>query len=81
MLNALADRRRLVGLTQGELAELAGCSRAMVLLLEGGYEPQRSVVRDRIERALQGLEGVNDRPAVWGPVETVGTGDGHGTGI
>jgi hypothetical protein len=53
----------------------------MVLLLEGGYEPQRSVVRDRIERALQGLEGVNDRPAVWGPVETVGTGDGHGTGI
>ena len=57
MVNQLRERRRRVELTQQALADLAGCSRSMVRLLEGGYEPpRRSAVRKRIERVLDELE-------------------------
>ena len=52
VVNHLRQRRQRAHLTQQELAELAGVSRSTVRMLESGYEPQRSRVLGRIERAL-----------------------------
>lgn len=54
--NQLQQRRRAVGLTQQQLADLARASRASVKLLEGNYRPRRSAVRARILRVLDDLE-------------------------
>jgi predicted transcriptional regulator len=48
----LRARRNAVGLTQQRLAELARCSLAHLQLLERGYEPSRSRVRERIFAVL-----------------------------
>jgi DNA-binding transcriptional regulator YiaG len=50
---ALRDLRRAKGLSQHELAERAGCSIAIVRLLEGGYHPQRSEVVPRLVAVLE----------------------------
>jgi predicted transcriptional regulator len=64
MVNQLRERRQRVELTQQALADLASCSRSMVRLLEGGYEPpRRSAVRRRIERVLDELEASKQRRA------------------
>ena len=57
MVNHLRERRKRAGLTQQELAHLADVSRSTVRMLEAGYEPQRSMVLARIERALTEHEG------------------------
>lgn len=44
----LRDRRLEAGLSQQKLAHAAGCSIAMVRLLEGGFTPSRSAVLSRI---------------------------------
>lgn len=54
--NQLQERRRAAGLTQDDLARLAGASRSTVKLLEGGWRPRRSAVRARILRVLDDLE-------------------------
>lgn len=66
MVNLLRERRHTAGLTQQALADLAGASRSMVRLLEGGYEPpRRSAVRERLERVLSELEAARaDQPAL-----------------
>jgi predicted transcriptional regulator len=56
MVSTLRDRRRRAGVTQQGLADLAECSRSMVRLLEGGYQPPRSPTLRRIERVLAELE-------------------------
>ncbi|MGI8805122.1 MAG: helix-turn-helix domain-containing protein [Thermoleophilaceae bacterium] len=48
----IPDRRRALGLTQGQLAMRADCSRASVALIESGYRPRRSEVLARIEAVL-----------------------------
>ena len=58
----LRERRERAGLTQQGLADLVGASRSMIRLLEGGYNPPRSAVRDRIVRVLDGLDR-QERPA------------------
>ncbi|MGH2875670.1 MAG: helix-turn-helix domain-containing protein [Solirubrobacteraceae bacterium] len=53
MVNHLRERRHAAGLTQQRLAELAGASRSMVRMLEGGYvPPRRSRVLERVEQVL-----------------------------
>lgn len=40
MLNHVKERRMLLGLTQGQLAERAGVSRQTIISIEGGrYDP------------------------------------------
>lgn len=46
------DRRRVRGISQQRLAELASCSLSMVRILESGYEPGASPVLDRINAVL-----------------------------
>lgn len=48
----LASRRKAAGLSQQQLAHLAGCSIAMVSLLERGYSPDNSDVLQRLEAAI-----------------------------
>ncbi len=48
----IRERRIRLGLTQQELAELAGCSIAMVRLLDKDYAPENSPTRDRVEAEL-----------------------------
>lgn len=50
--NELRDRRKRAGLSQQALAEIAGCSVSIVRLLESGYDPPRSAVRDRLDALL-----------------------------
>lgn len=45
--------RRAAGLTQRQLAGLAGCSPAWIMSAEGGYVPRRSAVLSRVLAALQ----------------------------
>jgi transcriptional regulator with XRE-family HTH domain len=54
--NHLRVRRELAGVTQQHLADLAGCSRSTVRLLEAGYAPPRSPTRERVDRVLGDLE-------------------------
>jgi predicted transcriptional regulator len=62
MANHLRERREKAGLTQQRLADLARASRSMIRLLEAGYAPARSDVRERIDRLLTELEA-QERPA------------------
>jgi predicted transcriptional regulator len=55
----LRARRERAGLTQRELAGLAGCSLASVANMEHGYIPRASVVLSRVLRVLETYE----RPA------------------
>jgi len=48
----LRDRRLQAGLSQQKLAQAAGCSIAMVRLLEGGFTPSRSAVLERVLAVL-----------------------------
>lgn len=48
----LRERRKTAGLSQLEVAQLAGCSPAMVGLLDRGYRPHRSAVLERVEAVL-----------------------------
>jgi predicted transcriptional regulator len=48
----IADRRKELGLSQQELARLAGCSIAAVRLFEGGWTSDRSKVLTKIEAVL-----------------------------
>lgn len=52
----LRERRLALGLAQEELARLADVSHSMVCMLDRGYDPIRSEVRDRIGRVLDRLE-------------------------
>lgn len=55
-VGGLRERRVAAGLSQQRMAELAGCSVAIVGLLEGGYRPERSAVLPRIVRVLDERE-------------------------
>ena len=55
--SALRERREQLGLTRQQIAAAAGCSLSMVALLESGFTPARSAVRERIEKALGDAEG------------------------
>lgn len=48
----IRQRRRALGVSQLELAQLAECSPAMVGLLDRGYRPHRSAVLDRVNAVL-----------------------------
>lgn len=62
MVDRLRERRKRAGLSQQALADLAGASRTMIRLLEGGYTPtRRSSVSERLERILSELEHKTDR--------------------
>jgi predicted transcriptional regulator len=52
----LRIRREQLALTRQELAAVAGCSLSSLAMLETGYRPARSAVRDRVERVLAQLE-------------------------
>jgi len=54
---ALRERRLAAGLTQQQLASLAGCSLTHLQLLERGYSPTRSAVRARVLAALHEHDG------------------------
>lgn len=56
----LRERRLAVGLTQQQLAYLAGCSLTHLQLLERGYSPTRSRVRNRVLAALHKHEALAD---------------------
>ena len=51
----LRERRARAGITRQTLAELANCSVSVLQLMETGYQPKRSEVRDRVERILDAL--------------------------
>lgn len=68
----LRVRRRAARLSQQRLAELAGCSVAMVRVLEGGYQPTKSKVLGEITKALAHLED-EDLAATRGLVKTSST--------
>lgn len=60
----LKARRLAAGLAQEKLARLADCTTRSVGLLESGYTPGQSRVRDRIVRVLDELDaaaGQGDR--------------------
>lgn len=61
---SLRQRRRWLEVTQQELADHAGCSRSMVVLVEGGYQASPAMFA-RLARALEDLEQV--MPAEVGP--------------
>ncbi len=73
----IPDRRRALGLTQGQLAMRADCSRASVALIESGYRPRRSEVLPRILAVLDGRK-TSEGPAGNGTsAKLAGVGDGH----
>ncbi|MGN6166742.1 MAG: helix-turn-helix domain-containing protein [Solirubrobacteraceae bacterium] len=53
---SLRERRERAGISREKLAQLSACSGSMVQLLESGYQPKRSGVRERVERILDALE-------------------------
>jgi transcriptional regulator with XRE-family HTH domain len=53
---SLRERREAQGLTQRQLAALAGCSASSVRFLELGLRSERSEVIERVERVLTTLE-------------------------
>jgi predicted transcriptional regulator len=55
-VGGLRERRTSLGLTQQQLAHLASCSLAHLQLLERGYEPTRSDVRERVLAVLRDRE-------------------------
>ena len=71
--SAIAARRGRLGLTQAEMATLAGCSRASVNLIEGGYMPKRSQVLGRIESTLSDIEAGIAVATSIDPTETEAT--------
>ncbi|MGI8597503.1 MAG: helix-turn-helix transcriptional regulator [Thermoleophilaceae bacterium] len=72
-------RRVAAGLSQQRLAELAGCSVAMVRVLEGGYKPSYSDVLGRIARVLDALQDDEDlAPHEPGPVTASAEQGRHG---
>jgi transcriptional regulator with XRE-family HTH domain len=52
----IRERREALGLSRQTLAGAAECSIAMLVLLERGYTPLESPVRERIEDTLTVLE-------------------------
>ena len=48
----LGPSRRAAGLSQQQVAALAGCSISMVRLLEAGYRPKSGEVMERIATVL-----------------------------
>jgi predicted transcriptional regulator len=54
-VESLAEHRQAAGITQEQLARLAGCSTAYVRLVERGYtpDPTRSPAYARVMRALE----------------------------
>lgn len=50
------DKRLRLGLSQQEVAELAGCSIAMVRLLEQGWRPKESPTLERVVEVLEEAE-------------------------
>lgn len=72
---ALRELRHRNGLSQQQLATIAGCSMSYVKLLEAGYTPSTGDVLPRIMRTLNDYE-----PAASGLVvkaSTADLGDGH----
>lgn len=55
MAASLKERRLAAGMTRQQLAHRAGCSLAMLQMLEQGYRPARSQVLPRVEGALAEL--------------------------
>lgn len=71
----LLRARKRAGLTQGELAKLAGIDRATISLIENGHESPRADTVVRLAGAL------NVSPSeIWGTVESVVPGS-HGKTI
>ena len=56
-VNSLRERRQRAGISRQQLAALAQCSVSVLQLMETGYSPRRSAVRDRVVRVLDGLLG------------------------
>jgi predicted transcriptional regulator len=52
----LRQRREALGIAQEHLARLAGVSHSMVCMLDAGYTPGRSRVRDQVLAVLDRLE-------------------------
>lgn len=59
----LREQRLAAGLSQLELAQVAGCSPSMLGLIDRGYRPSGGNVLARIEAALRGIEAHEKRPA------------------
>jgi transcriptional regulator with XRE-family HTH domain len=61
----MRERRKAARLTQQRVAGLAGCSIAMVRLLEGGYSQENSDVAARIDAVLKEakVEASPEQPA------------------
>jgi len=73
----IRERRAALGISQQRLAELASCSLSMVRVLESGYEPESSRVRERIASVLtkHATPAGNGRHVTTSAV----SGDGHAT--
>lgn len=56
-VESLRERRQRLGVSQQTLAAAAACSISALRLYESGYSPARSTTRERVERALDELEG------------------------
>lgn len=55
----LRAQRRQAGLTQAQLAGLAGCSLSMLAAIEGGAVPRVSPTLERIQAVLTAIESVH----------------------
>jgi transcriptional regulator with XRE-family HTH domain len=73
----IPDRRRALGLTQGQLAMRADCSRASVALIESGYRPRRSEVLARIYAVLYGSTTSNGTAGNGAVAKLAVMGDGR----
>ena len=75
----LAERRRLAGLTQVQLAIEAGCSRSSIAILEAGYVPRHSDVLARVDSVLARTHH-DEGPAGNRAFAQGGRDGAHGTG-
>lgn len=62
-LPSLHERRLAAGATLQRLAERAEVSYSMVMLLDRGYQPGRSRVRDQVMAALDEIEHGSEEAA------------------
>jgi len=59
MLNHVKERRVLLGMTQGQLAERAGVSRQTIISIEGGrYDPSLTLALKLASLLGQRVEGL-----------------------